>query len=75
MRRTNNDGALRFADSAGPSVDMEIYYRDGEGTVRSFAASGSPGPSREPTFCADHFIAHGVCIDCSRQLGETVWAS
>ncbi len=73
MRRSM-DEALRAADSAGPSVNMEIYIRDGDGNVRSLVASG--GPSRVSyTFCHDHFIAHGVCIDCTQAMGETVWAS
>jgi hypothetical protein len=74
MSTNQKDGLLRVADSA-PPVEMEIFYRDGDGKEHSFIAIGRLGFNRAPAFCEGHFIAHGVCIDCSRQLGETVWAS
>ena len=65
---------LRVADSGGGVPEMEIYMRDGDGNVRSLVASGSARVTTPLLRCQDHFIAHGVCIDCTQASGTTVWA-
>ena len=52
---------------------VEIYFQDGDGQVRSLVASGRPCMTINR--CDGHFIAHGVCVDCTRAAGKPVWVT
>jgi hypothetical protein len=69
---TEEEEVLRAADSAC-SDTMEIYIRDGAGQCRTLVASVRPRTTISR--CEGHFVAHGVCIDCTQAAGKTVWAS
>jgi hypothetical protein len=74
MKNVNGESeVLRAADSGGVRHDVEIYIRDGDESIRTLIASGG---FRQASFnrCSDHFIAHGICVDCTRARGRTVWA-
>jgi hypothetical protein len=70
---TTEREVLRAADSCGPSHDMEIYVKDAAGNIRTLVASRGPPPQIVDQ-CRDHFIALGVCVDCTQLLGRTLWA-
>jgi hypothetical protein len=59
----------------GEECDVFVYVkaRDGTDQMRVLPAHGRT-PSHL-TFCVDHFIARGVCVTCSQELGHIVYAS
>ena len=63
------------ARSGSEEYDLFVYTkaRDGTGPPRVLPAHGRV-PSNL-TFCTDHFIARGVCIDCTREAGQIIYAS
>lgn len=65
---------LTVRDAAEPcDVVVYVHARDGTGNRQSLPAQG-----RRPktlTWCAEHFIAHGVCVDCTQEAGEIIYAS
>jgi hypothetical protein len=72
LESNGEEEPLRACDSGGGNI-VEIYVQDGSGECRSLIASGRP--SRTLSKCHDHFTAHGVCVDCTRATGRTIWAS
>ena len=74
MLADRNAAALTVRDSAEQcDVVIYVYARDGTKNRQSLPAQG-----RRPktlTFCADHFVAHGVCVDCTQEAGDIVYAS
>ena len=70
-KKTEPEEPLTARDSAYDNT-VEIYLRDGDGACRSLIASGMPGT--HIARCQDHFIAHGVCVDCTRIAGRPVRA-
>jgi hypothetical protein len=65
------EGLLTVADCERPAR-MEIYVPAGRGLYRNIIATARPRMTFDK--CADHFIANGVCIDCTQKTGVTVWA-
>jgi len=63
--------ATDSSDSENRNI-VEIYVQDGDGQVRSMVASGRPCLTIDR--CESHFIAYGVCVDCTRAAGKPVWA-
>lgn len=70
---TREGEVLRATDSCGPTHDMEIYVRDAAGKARTLVASCGPPPF-SPDRCRDHFIAYGVCVDCTQVQGTVALA-
>ena len=65
---------LAAHDSAdGNDVFVYLYQRDAAGKRLYIAAKGKR--PRSITSCADHLVAHGVCVDCTQRAGHVVWAT
>lgn len=74
MRADQEAEALTARDNIECSdVLVYIHSRDGTGDHQCLSARGTRPPIL--TWCAEHFVAHGVCVDCTRALGHIVYAS
>ncbi len=64
---------LTARDSAGRNeVFVYLNQRDAAGKRRCIAATGKR--PRSITTCAEHLVAHGVCVDCTQAAGRIRWA-
>jgi hypothetical protein len=74
MRSPQHDEALSVHDSAAkPEVTIYVNARDGTDARQGLTARGVR--VRTLSWCAEHFVAHGVCVDCTQEAGEIVYAS
>ena len=69
QRITEGDAALTVRDSAvGNETEVEVFFPDGRSVVAGIR------PRRPLNRWQEHFIAHGVCVDCTRNTGQPVLA-
>ena len=72
-----NDADLVTVADGGGALDfpVEIFVPDGSGATRSLLLNGCASVPRVLERCADHVIARGICVDCTRAASRLVWAT
>jgi hypothetical protein len=70
-----DNGAVTARDSGVHLFDLEVVVPDGGGGSRSLIVKGRAERAVVLRRCADHLIAHGICIDCTRAASRRVWAA
>jgi hypothetical protein len=68
------EGPLIVRDSV-EEYDLLIYVNARDDTGQRQVVSARGRVPSNLTFCTDHFIARGVCVDCTQALGHVVYAS